>query len=459
MTQNTHKILIVDDDEDVLLAARLLLKQHNYQVHCEKDPRRIPARLRAAPCDVVLLDMNFTQDASSGREGFYWLQEIHALDPGSVVVLITAYGDVEMAVRAIKAGATDFVLKPWHNEKLLATLSAAVSLRQARREAQRLRSRQQQLSADIAQPFSAFIGRSPAMQEVFATIRKVAATDANVLILGENGTGKELVAHEIHRQSLRADEVFIGVDMGGLSETLFESELFGHVKGAFTDAKAARAGRFEIASGGTLFLDEIGNLSLSLQAKLLSALQNRRITPLGANDPVAVDVRLICATNMPIGDMAASQQFRQDLLYRINTVEIHLPPLRRRPEDIPLLIDHFLGVYAKKYKKPAKKLSSAARTKLEQYHWPGNVRELQHAAERALIMNEGSTLRPEDFLLSAPDRKVEGDMTFASYNLEEVEKQVIGMALQQYSGNVSRAARELGLTRTSLYRRMEKYGL
>ena len=459
MAQNAEKILIVDDDEDVLLAARLLLKQNNYQVHCEKDPRRIPARLRAAPWDVILLDMNFTQDASSGREGFYWLQEIRALDPEAVVVLTTAYGDVEMAVRAIKAGATDFVLKPWNNEKLLATLSAAVSLRQARREAQRLRSRQRQLSADLAQPFSEFIGRSPAMQEVFATIRKVAATDANVLILGENGTGKELVAHEIHRQSLRADEVFIGVDMGGLSETLFESELFGHVKGAFTDAKADRAGRFEIASGGTLFLDEIGNLSLSLQAKLLSALQNRRITPLGANEPVAVDVRLICATNMPIGDMAASRQFRQDLLYRINTVEIHLPPLRRRPEDIPLLLDHFLKVYAMKYKKPEKKLSPAARSKLEQYHWPGNVRELQHAAERALIMNEDSTLRPEDFLLSAADPKVEGDTGFASYNLEEVEKQVIGMALQQYRGNVSRAARELGLTRTSLYRRMEKYGL
>ena len=405
MTQNAEKILIVDDDDDVLLAARLLLKQNNYEVHCEKDPRRIPARLRAAPWDVILLDMNFTQDASSGREGFYWLQEIRALDPEAVVVLTTAYGDVEMAVRAIKAGATDFVLKPWNNEKLLATLSAAVSLRQARREAQRLRSRQRQLSADLAQPFSEFIGRSPAMQEVFATIRKVAATDANVLILGENGTGKELVAHEIHRQSLRADEVFIGVDMGGLSETLFESELFGHVKGAFTDAKADRAGRFEIASGGTLFLDEIGNLSLSLQAKLLSALQNRRITPLGANEPVAVDVRLICATNMPIGDMAASRQFRQDLLYRINTVEIHLPPLRQRPEDIPLLLDHFLKVYAMKYKKPEKKLSPAGRSKLEQYPWPGNVRELQHAAERALIMNEDSTLRPEDFLLSAADQR------------------------------------------------------
>ena len=459
MTQNAGTILIVDDDEDVLLAARLLLKQHNYQVHTERDPRQIPARLKTETCDLILLDMNFTQDASSGREGFYWLQEIRALDPEAVVVLTTAYGDVEMAVRAIKAGATDFVLKPWHNEKLLATLSAGLSLRQARREARRLRSRQQQLSADLAQPFSAFIGRSPAMQEVFGTISKVAATDANVLILGENGTGKELVAHEIHRQSLRADEVFIGVDMGGLSETLFESELFGHVKGAFTDARADRAGRFEIASGGTLFLDEIGNLSLSLQAKLLTALQNRQITPLGANEPVAVDVRLICATNMPIGDMAASRQFRQDLLYRINTVEIHLPPLRRRPEDIPLLLDHFLRVYAKKYKKPAKKLSPAARGKLEQYHWPGNVRELQHAAERALIMNEDSTLRPEDFLLSAAEQKVEGDMTFAGYNLEEVEKQVIGKALQQYRGNVSRAARELGLTRTSLYRRMEKYGL
>ncbi|OPX21641.1 MAG: sigma-54-dependent Fis family transcriptional regulator [Candidatus Latescibacteria bacterium 4484_107] len=458
MSQKFGKILVVDDDEDVLLAARLLLKQHGALVHTEKDPERIPGLLKNETYDVILLDMNFSRDATGGHEGFHWLGRILESDPSAVVVLITAYGDVEMAVRAIKAGATDFVLKPWQNEKLLATLSAAMHLRQSRREVNDLRSRQRQLSADLDQHFQNFIGVCPAMQEVFAAIGKVAKTDANVLILGENGTGKELVARALHRQSKRAGEVFISVDMGALTETLFESELFGHVKGAFTDAKEDRAGRFEIASGGTLFLDEIGNLSLPLQAKLLAVLENRRVTRLGSNKPRPVDIRLICATNRPIHEMAAQETFRRDLLYRMNTVEIPLPPLRERHEDIPLLVDHFLGMYCRKYQKPPKRVHAAALRKLAKYHWPGNVRELRHAIERAVIMNDSRTLGPSDFFFAAPEAKKAG-LVFERYHLEEVEKTVIQKALDKHGGNVSRAAKELGLTRTALYRRLEKYGL
>jgi len=457
--EESGRILVVDDDEDVLLAARMLLKKQGYQVQTEKDPHHIPQLLREDSFDIVLLDMNFTRDASSGREGFYWLEEIVDIDPQAVVVLITAYGDVEMAVRAIKAGAFDFVLKPWQNQKLLATVAAALSLRRSRQETGRLRSRQQQLSADMDQPFTAIVGQSPGMHELFRSVEKIAPTDASVLILGENGSGKEVIAREIHRRSQRAGEVFISVDMGAISESLFESELFGHVKGAFTDAKSDRAGRFEIASGGSLFLDEIGNLSPPLQAKLLTVLQNREIVRLGANKPVSIDVRLICATNMPIAEMVARQEFRQDLLYRINTVELHLPPLRERTGDIPLLVDHFLGIYGRKYKKPGHQVSRAAMDRLLTHAWPGNVRELQHAVERALIMGEETTLRPEDFLLSGAEIGAGEGLVFDEYNLEEVEKQVIELALRKHRGNVSHAARELGLTRTSLYRRMEKYGL
>ena len=458
MSKKFGKILVVDDDEDVLLAARLFLKQHVALVHTEKDPERIPGLLKNESYDVILLDMNFTKDATSGHEGFHWLDKILESDPSAVVVLITAYGDVEMAVRAIKEGATDFVLKPWQNEKLLATLSAAMHLRQSRREVNDLRLRQQQLSADLDQHFQDFIGVCPAMQHVFAAIGKVAKTDANVLILGENGTGKELVARALHRQSNRANEVFISVDMGALTETLFESELFGHVKGAFTDAKEDRAGRFEIASGGTLFLDEIGNLSLPLQAKLLTVLENRQVTRLGSNKPHPVDIRLICATNRPIHEMATQETFRQDLLYRMNTVEIPLPPLRERIGDIPLLVDHFLRIYGKKYGKPPRRVHAAALKKLEKYHWPGNVRELRHAIERAVIMSDSQVLQPSDFFFAAPEAREEG-LVFEQYNLEEVEKTVIRKALSKHGGNVSQAAKELGLTRTSLYRRLERYGL
>jgi len=458
MKRKHGKVLVVDDDEDVLLAARLFLKQHVAAVHTEKDPNKIPTLLRNESYDVILLDMNFSRDVCTGREGFHWLNRILEIDPSAVVVLITAYGDVELAVRAIKEGATDFVVKPWQNEKLLATVAAAMSLRRSRLEADQLRSRQKQLSADLDQPFHTIIGVSPAMQRIFTTIRKVARTDANVLILGENGTGKELVAREIHRQSDRAQEVFIHVDMGALSETLFESELFGHVKGAFTDAKEDRPGRFEIASGGTLFLDEIGNLPLPLQAKLLTVLESRQVTRLGSNTPRPIDIRLICASNLPIPEMVAERKFRQDLLYRINTVEIQLPPLRERREDIPLLVDHFVETYSKKYQKPVRRLSAATLKKLEKYSWPGNVRELQHAVERAVIMSDSQVLQPSDFFFTASEAREEGLM-FDEYRLEEVEKAVIRKVLRKHEGNISQAARELGLTRTSLYRRLQKYGL
>lgn len=458
MTKGIGNILIVDDDRDVLVAGQMFLKQHATSVQTEKDPKTLPSLLKRESFDVVLLDMNFASDVSSGKEGFYWLERILEIDPEAVVVLITAYGDVEMAVRAIKAGATDFVLKPWQNEKLLATLSAAMTIRRSRRQVESLRSLQQQLSSDIDQQFKGFVGKSPAMQRVFATIQKVATTDANVLILGENGTGKELVAREVHRQSPRSSRVFITVDMGALHAGLFESELFGHIKGAFTDAREDRAGRFEIASGGTLFLDEVGNLPFALQGKLLTVLQNREVTRLGSNKLIPFDVRLISATNLPIQEMVSEKKFRQDLLYRINTVEITLPPLRERSEDIPLLLDHFLSTYCRKYGKTVKHLSRTTLNRLERYDWPGNVRELQHAVERAVIMSEKETLEPEDFFLTSlqvlPEGK-EGD----GLNLQEVEKAAIRRTISKHGGNISQAAKELGLTRAALYRRLEKYGL
>ena len=458
MIQNYGKILIVDDDEDILQAASLLLKKYVTLVHTEKDPNRVPILLKNESYDVILLDMNFTEDVTSGREGFLWLNKIMEIDPSVIIILITAYGDIEMAVQAVKEGATDFVLKPWQNEKLVATVSASLLLRKTRLEARQLRYQQKQLSADMDQQFQDIIGTSPAMQKIFSAIQKVAKTDANILILGENGTGKELIARAIHRHSLRAEKVFISVDMGAVSEALFESELFGHVKGAFTDAKEDRAGRFEIASGGTLFLDEIGNMPISLQAKLLTVLQNREIIRVGSNQKRPMDIRLICATNLPIYDLVKTQKFRQDLLYRINTVEVKLPPLRERIEDIPLLAEHFLKSYSKKYQKKLKRLAPATVKKLEQYSWPGNVRELQHAIERATILSDSNVLQPTDFFFSIHDTP-EKEIKFDDYNLETMEKLLIQKAIQKYQGNISRAARELGLTRTSLYRRMEKYGI
>ncbi len=458
MSEKIGKILAIDDNEDILFALKLLLKNHVELIQTETNPERIPEHLNNESFDVILLDMNFTKDAISGQEGFDWLAKIVEIDPDAVVVFITAYGDAEKAVKAIKLGATDFVLKPWQNEKLLATISSAIKLRRSKSEATDLRKKQKEISAIQDQPFHEFIGNSPEMQQVFATIQKVAKTDANVLILGENGTGKELVARALHRNSLKKDEIFISVDLGAIAETLFESELFGHMKGSFTDAKKDKPGRFEIASGGTLFLDEIGNLSLPMQAKLLTVLERREITRVGANKPNPIDVRLICATNNNIHEMVQDESFRQDLLYRINTVEIHLPPLRERVSDIPLLAEHFLGVYAKKYRKKIKGITADAMKKLNQYQWPGNVRELQHALERAVIMSDSDSLQESDFLLSARSEKV-AEIELNTYNLEEIEKNIIVKVLKQNQGNVTQAATVLGLTRTSLYRRMEKYGL
>ncbi len=453
------RILIVDDDEDVLQAARLLLKKHARIVHTEKRPEKIPSLLQNEKYDVVLLDMNFTRDVSSGREGFVWLDRILELDPSAVVVLITAFGDIEMAVRAIKAGASNFVLKPWQNEKLIATLSAALNLSRSRTEVKTLKDQSRQLGTDLARRYRNMIGDSASIQRVYTQINKVAGTDANVLVLGENGTGKELVARALHRHSNRPDGVFVSVDMGSISESLFESELFGHVKGAFTDAREDRAGRFEIASGGTLFLDEIGNLSLPLQAKLLTVLQRREVTRVGSNRPRRFDIRLICATNRPIQEVVHSGDFRQDLLYRINTVEIHLPPLRDRKEDIHGLAHHFLQLYSKKYNYPITGISAAAISKLEKYTWPGNVRELEHMVERAIIMTDATILQPEDFFFAARNGTDKDGLVFANYNLEDVEKMVIRKAIDKHDSNISRAADELGLTRASLYRRLEKYGI
>lgn len=458
MTEKEGKILAVDDNEDILFALNLLLKPHVETIDTLHEPEKIPETMNKSSYDVILLDMNFTKDAISGQEGFDWLSRILEIDPGAVVVFITAYGDAEKAVRAIKAGATDFILKPWQNEKLLATISSAIKLSRSKKETHNLRIKQKELSAALDQPFHDFIGNSPEMRNVFETINKVAVTEANILILGENGTGKELVARALHRNSSRRDEIFVSVDLGAISETLFESELFGHEKGAFTDAKKEKSGRFEIASGGTLFLDEIGNLSPALQTKLLTAIERREVTRVGSNKSIPTDVRLICATNIDINQMVLESKFRQDLLYRINTVEIQLPPLRERTNDIPQLTQHFLKIYSKKYKKPIRGISSGALKELNQYPWPGNVRELQHALERAVIMSDHDMLQPQDFPLSSPASRM-GELELETYNLDEIERIIITKVLKIHQGNITQAATDLGLTRTSLYRRMEKYGL
>lgn len=464
MEHEINKILIIDDDEDVLIAAKMLLKKHAKEVIIEKDPRKIPFLLNHDTYDVILLDMNFSQDTTSGKEGFFWLSEIKERDPNAVVILITAFGDVEMAVRALKEGATDFVLKPWQNEKLIATISSAARLKHSYNEVSKLREEKKVLQEDADQPFRDIIGESDPIKRIFNLIEKVAATDANVLILGENGTGKELIARALHKRSLRKDNTFVSVDMGAITESLFESELFGHKKGSFTDAHEDRVGRFEMAHKGTLFLDEIGNLSQPLQSKLLTALQSREVTRVGTNKAIAVDIRLICATNMSLNDMVANGSFRQDLLYRINTVEIHLPSLRDRVEDIPLLCEHFLNSYGKKYRKPKAKLDKDAIHFLKRYPWPGNIRELQHAMERALIMAEGELLSKEDFffLEKGTAQSNGGSSTITetdNFNLDDVERRTIERAIKINGGNISKAADELGLTRASLYRRLSKYGL
>ncbi|KOF03714.1 ATPase AAA [Roseivirga seohaensis subsp. aquiponti] len=454
------KILIIDDNEDLLKAARIYLKRHFGQIDLEKDPTLIPDLLQNDAYDVILLDMNFTQDVNSGQEGFHWLDKILEIDPSAVVVLITAFGSVDLAVKAIKAGASDFVMKPWENEQLLATLLSSIRLRSSKEELKLMKDREDTLTQDLDHKFKEIIGQSGSMIQVFDTIDRVASTDANVLVLGENGTGKELIARSIHRNSTRAEKPFISVDLGAISENLFESELFGHVRGSFTDAKTDRAGRFEIANGGTLFLDEIGNLSLPLQAKLLTAVQNRKVNRVGSNKTIDVDIRLICATNMPLYEMVQKGEFRQDLLYRINTIELKLPALRERIEDIPLLAKHYLKDYAKKYNKDIYKFSEATLKRLEKYSWPGNVRELQHAVERAVIMSRDNILQPEDFFFNnnQPVRDKD-DINLEQFNLEDVERILIRKVLAKHNGNITHAAQELGLTRSSLYRRLEKYGL
>ncbi|SFR97470.1 sigma-54-dependent transcriptional regulator [Sphingomonas jatrophae] len=453
-----QRCVVIDDDPDILLAARLLLRQLFDEVLTFAAPSEALTAIAADPPDVVLLDANFERGATDGHEGFQWLTRILEVDGDAVIVLITAHSGVKLAVEAMKLGATDFVSKPWANERLLATVRTAAALRASRREAGTERRR----AAAVASPSETpLLGRSPAMAHVHRLIERAAPTDANVLILGENGTGKELVAREIHRRSRRSGGVLVSVDLGAVAENLFDSELFGHVRGAFTDARSDRIGRLQAADGGTLFLDEVGNLPLHLQPKLLTALEQRCVTPVGANKPVAIDVRIVSATNLAPERLGDEASFRQDLLFRLNTVEIALPPLRERREDVPLLLDHFLGLYGRKYGKPAREMPAAVLEALVGYDWPGNVRALRHAAERAVILAEGDAFRIDDFPLPRAARPAAtvAEPPPVDFNLERAEKQMITRALQKHAWNISAAAGELGLTRGSLYRRMEKHGL
>jgi DNA-binding NtrC family response regulator len=457
MPKTEAKILVVDDDIDVLNTARMYLKQQFTLVQIENNPENISLHFDRESFDVVLLDMNFQKGENDGAAGLKWLNRVLEIDPNAIVILITAYGELDLAVKAVKAGATDFIAKPWKNEKLFGTITSALQLRQSKLEIDRLKSTQKTLTSDIDQKFENFIGESLPIQKVFTMIEKVAPTDANVLVLGENGTGKELAARALHRNSERKREVFINVDLGSISETLFESELFGHVKGAFTDAKEDKPGRFELASGGTLFLDEIGNLSLPLQAKLLTVLQQRTVRRVGSGKEIPVDIRLVCATNMPLYEMVKEGTFRQDLLYRINTVEIKMPALAERKDDMDLLVKYFMDIYGKKYKKPKMRIDQNTIAKLKRYHWPGNIRELQHAIERAMILADGNKLTPDDFLLQTSKSVSSDDDDIL--DISEMEKRLILKALDKHNGNVTRAAKDLGLDRLALYRRLQKYGL
>ena len=456
MSTKPGKILVIDDDRDILLATRVVLKKQFGLIKTEADPEMILQQLENEIFDIILLDMNFSAGATSGKEGMKWLREIRKKDESAHVIMMTAYGDIDLAVKAMKEGAADFIVKPWDNQKLMATVINAFRLRQSKREILELRRKQELLHQDLDQEFIEIIGKSDRMKFVFDTISKVARTDANVLILGENGTGKELIARALHRESERAQEIFVSVDLGAIPETLFESELFGHVKGAFTDAREDRSGRFEVASGGTLFLDEIGNLSLQLQSKLLSVIQNRVINRVGASRETPIDIRLISATNMPLYKMVLEKTFREDLLYRINTVEIKVPPLRERRSDIPLLTDHFTRLFARKYNKTGISLQRDVYQKLDTYLWPGNIRELQHVIERAIILTDKDILKPADFLIM---HETSHNADLIGFRMEDVEKQTIQQALEKYRYNISKAADELGMARTTLYRKMTKYGI
>ncbi len=459
MNMNEANILIVDDNPGVLSAGKLFLKRYFAEVDTTRNPEEIPTLLKERHYSVIMLDMNYGRSAkNTGQEGMEWLTRILEIDPNAVVILITAYGDVELAVRAIKHGATDFVLKPWDNEKLLATLNSAMRLKSSQDENTQLKSKQLGRNLAETRDLPEMIFQSKAMHNVYETVKRVAETDANVLLLGENGTGKDLIAQAIHAHSRRSTENFVKVDLGALTETLFESELFGHVKGAFTDARDDRPGRFEAADAGTIFLDEIGNLTLGLQAKLLTVLQNRTVTRVGSNRVRPVNVRVIAATNQSLYDMVKQRSFRQDLLYRINTIEIQLPPLRDRTEDIEPLAQHFLRTFAPKYGRQVTGLSAALIKEMIRYPWPGNIRELQHAVERAVIMAQGEKLQPEDFFFRQNSGGSLAD-DLPTMNLDDMEKQLIMKALQKYHGNITEAAAELGLTRASLYRRLEKYNL
>jgi len=448
-------ILVIDDNKNILSALEILLTPEFHEVTLLSNPNQILTELRKKEYNLVILDMNFSAGVSTGNEGIYWLGRIREINPDISVVMITAYGDLEMAVKALKAGASDFVCKPWDNEKLIASLQLAVELNLSKKEVTQLKERETVLKKEINRDQKFIIDTSPELLNVLNLVKKVAKTNANVLITGENGTGKELIAQEIHRQSGRAKEILVGVDMGALSESLFESELFGHVKGAFTDACENRQGKFEIADKGTLFLDEIGNLSFHLQAKLLSAIENRQISRIGSNQLIPVDIRLICATNRNLEKMIQEGLFREDLLYRINTIQIELPPLRDRGSDIIILAEFFLKNYAYKYNKPNLKINRQAHEKLLKYSWPGNIRELQHTIEKAVILSESTIVKPEDLFLRNTG-SVNGSNSFTT--LEEMEKQMIQLALEKNNGNFTAAAEQLGITRQTLYNRIKKSG-
>ena len=449
-------ILIVDDNKELLIALKLYLGPYFKRIVTEHNPNRIKEHLSKEAYDIIMLDMNFKAGINNGNEGMYWMHEVHQQDPELAVVFITAYSDVELAVKAIKKGAADFIEKSWDERKILSTLRSVYELQKSKRDITRLKKKQKHLKEVIDNQQDLFIGQSDSMMQIMTMVKKVAPTDVNVLILGENGTGKEVMARTIHQQSKRREEMFVSVDLGAIHENLFESELFGHSKGAFTDAKSDRTGRFELASGGTLFLDEIGNLSLAAQSKLLAALQNREITPVGSSRPIKVDIRLICATNMPLQQMVAEGTFREDLLYRINTISMELPALRQRKEDIKGLAEFFLLKQADKYQKGHLNFSTSAIEALEQQTWPGNIRELQHTIEKAVILSDTPKIDVDDLFLNVSNQKVLDDDCF---NLNEHERLLIEKAIEKCKGNMSKAAKKLGINRSTLYDKIKKYEL
>jgi DNA-binding NtrC family response regulator len=453
MQNQKANILVVDDNKSILSTLEILLSQEFQTVITLSNPNQISSELKKKDYNLVILDMNFQAGVNTGNEGIYWLDRIKEINPEISVVMITAYGDIDIAVKALKAGASDFILKPWDNEKLIATLKLAIQLNLSKKEVQQLKERENELKKEINSDHKFIIGSSPQLMNVLNMVGKVAKTDANVLITGENGTGKELIAQEIHHMSNRAGEVLVSVDMGALSETLFESELFGHVKGSFTDARENRKGKFEIADKGTLFLDEIGNLSFHLQAKLLSAIENRQISRIGSNQLIPTDIRLISATNRNLENMVQTGLFREDLLYRINTIHIEMPPLRDRGNDIIVLADFFLKKYSFKYNKPTLKINQQTHDRLLKYSWPGNIRELQHTIEKAVILSETSILKPEDLYLKQTGTMKSND---SATTLEEMEKQMIQQALEKNNGNFTAAADQLGVTRQTLYNKLKK---